>query len=81
MDYSCKSFRYCPWMQGQKPQSLGKTAFFRQGCRVEGSFDRGDVVKLECEGRVFAKGITDYTSEELIKVKGAHNDEIEVFWL
>ena len=40
-------------------------------------FDRGDVVKLECEGRIFAKGITDYTSEELLKIKGAHTNEIE----
>ena len=66
------------WMQEQKLQFSGKIAFFRQGVvEVEGSFDRGDVVRLECEGRVFAKGITDYTSEELMKIKGAHTNEIE----
>ena len=63
---------------GAKAAVLGKNSLLSAGVvGVEGSFDRGDVVKLECEGRVFAKGITDYTSEELIKVKGAHNDEIE----
>jgi glutamate 5-kinase len=63
---------------GAKAAVLGKNSLLSAGVvGVEGSFDRGDVVKLECEGRVFAKGITDYTSEELIKVKGAHTDEIE----
>ena len=41
-----------------------------------GTFDRGDIVELECEGKVFAKGITDYTSEELDKIKGKHTDKI-----
>ncbi|WP_440952559.1 glutamate 5-kinase [Methanococcoides sp. FTZ1] len=43
---------------------------------VEGNFDRGDIVKLECEGEVFGKGITDYTSEELEAIKGKHTDMI-----
>jgi len=44
---------------------------------LDGDFSRGDVVELRCEGRVFAKGITDYSSEELARVKGAHSDQIE----
>ncbi len=44
---------------------------------VAGMFDRGDIVEIESENRVFAKGITDYTSEELIKIKGKHSDMIE----
>ncbi len=44
---------------------------------VIGMFDRGDIVEIECEGKVFAKGITDYTSQELIKIKGKHSDMIE----
>ncbi|HII93272.1 MAG TPA: glutamate 5-kinase [Methanosarcina sp.] len=63
---------------GAKAAVLGKNSLLPAGVvEVEGSFDRGDVVRLECEGRVFAKGITDYTSEELMKIKGAHTDEIE----
>ena len=44
---------------------------------VEGIFDRGDIVEIESEGSVFAKGITDYTSSELNKIKGKHSDKIE----
>lgn len=44
---------------------------------ISGDFSRGDVVELRCEGKVFAKGITDYTSEELDKVKAVHSDRIE----
>ncbi len=43
---------------------------------VYGDFNRGDIIKLECEGTVFAKGITDYTSEELQKIKGKHTNMI-----
>ena len=63
---------------GAKAAVIGKNSLLPAGIvGIEGSFDRGDVVKLECEGRVFAKGITDYTSEELLKIKGAHTNEIE----
>jgi glutamate 5-kinase len=63
---------------GAKAAILEKNSLLPAGITdVEGSFDRGDVVRLECEGRIFAKGITDYTSEELMKIKGAHTDEIE----
>lgn len=63
---------------GAKAAILRKNSLLPAGIiAVEGDFDRGDVVKLECEGRVFAKGITDYTSGELTKIKGAHTDEIE----
>lgn len=42
-----------------------------------GLFDRGDIVDIESEGMIFAKGITDYTSSELNKIKGKHSDMIE----
>jgi glutamate 5-kinase len=42
-----------------------------------GEFDRGDIVELVHDGKTFAKGITDYRSEELEKVKGAHSNDIE----
>jgi glutamate 5-kinase len=44
---------------------------------VSGMFDRGGVIEIESEGKVFAKGITDYTSYELNKIKGKHSDMIE----
>ncbi|MFZ3060767.1 MAG: glutamate 5-kinase [Candidatus Methanoperedens sp.] len=44
---------------------------------VEGEFDRGDIVEIESEGTVFAKGITDYSSSELNQIKGKHSDMIE----
>jgi glutamate 5-kinase len=44
---------------------------------VSGMFDRGGVIEIESEGKVFAKGITDYTSSELNKIKGKHSDMIE----
>jgi len=44
---------------------------------VSGMFDRGDVIEIESDGKVFAKGITDYTSSELNKIKGKHSDMIE----
>jgi glutamate 5-kinase len=44
---------------------------------VEGVFDRGDIVDIESDGKVFARGITDYTSSELVMIKGKHSDMIE----
>lgn len=44
---------------------------------VTGDFGRGDIIEMESEGRVFAKGITDYSSSELNKIKGKHSDMIE----
>jgi glutamate 5-kinase len=44
---------------------------------VAGIFDRGDIIEIESGDKVFAKGITDYTSSELIRIKGMHSDNIE----
>lgn len=44
---------------------------------VAGMFDRGDIVDIENEGELFARGITDYTSSELARIKGKHSDMIE----
>lgn len=44
---------------------------------VSGSFKRGDIVKIVCEGKAFANGITDYSSEELLIIMGAQTDRIE----
>ncbi len=44
---------------------------------VAGMFDRGDIIEIENESMVFAKGITDYASSELNKIKGKQSDMIE----
>lgn len=44
---------------------------------VAGMFDRGDIVDIENEGELLARGITDYTSSELARIKGKHSDMIE----
>lgn len=44
---------------------------------VSEQFDRGDIVDIESDENVFAKGITDYSSSELNKIKGKHSDMIE----
>ncbi|MDK2892676.1 glutamate 5-kinase [Methanohalophilus sp.] len=43
---------------------------------IVGNFDRGDIVEIDCNGKIFAKGITDYTSDELQKIKGKHTNMI-----
>jgi len=45
---------------------------------VEDEFIAGDPVSIvDAEGVEFAKGITNYSSEEIKKIKGAQSKEIE----
>jgi len=44
---------------------------------IEGSFERGDAVRLcNIDGREFAKGVTNYTSAELVRIQGRKTSEI-----
>jgi len=43
---------------------------------VSGRFDRGDVVNITCNGRTIAKGIPDYNSDDISKIKGLHSDKM-----
>ena len=46
--------------------------------RLEGSFERGDAVRLcDLAGNEFAKGVTNYTSAELSRILGRKTKEIE----
>jgi glutamate 5-kinase len=45
---------------------------------VEGKFDAGDIVSIETDSGIFAKGITNYTEKELDKIKGKNTEEIEL---
>ncbi|MBQ0105423.1 MAG: glutamate 5-kinase [Armatimonadetes bacterium] len=44
---------------------------------AEGLFENGDIVRVACENKVFAKGITYYSSKDLEKIAGAKTSEIE----
>lgn len=44
---------------------------------IEGTFKRGDVVRIICDGKEFARGLTNYDSDELRLIKGCHSQDIE----
>jgi glutamate 5-kinase len=44
--------------------------------RVEGSFRRGDCVKILCGNRVVALGLVEYSAAELRKIQGRQSQEI-----
>ncbi len=63
--------------QGAKAAIMDSMSLLPSGVlNVKGSFDRGDIIEIRCEGEIFAKGITDYTSEELEQIKGKHTNQI-----
>ena len=46
--------------------------------KVEGKFDKGTVIQIvNVEGILIAKGISNYSSEEIIKIRGYKSEEIE----
>ncbi|MBI1247036.1 glutamate 5-kinase [bacterium] len=46
--------------------------------KVNGSFDKGDVVRIcSAGGQEIARGLTNYTSEEVSKILGQRSDQIE----
>jgi len=63
--------------EGAKKAILNSMSLLPSGItNINGEFDRGDIVEIKCNGDVFAKGITDYTSAEIDKIKGKHTNEI-----
>ncbi|HOF15072.1 MAG TPA: glutamate 5-kinase, partial [Spirochaetota bacterium] len=45
---------------------------------IEGSFDLGDAVEIvDTKGTIIGKGIVNYTSDELHKIKGKNTQEIK----
>jgi len=57
----------------------GKKSLLPSGiARVMGKFSDGDVVDVETEAReVIARGLSNYTSEEISRIKGLKSDRIE----
>jgi glutamate 5-kinase len=45
--------------------------------KVDGQFEVGSVVNIFSNGSEIAKGVVDYSSEELNKIKGKHTSQIE----
>ena len=44
---------------------------------VEGTFKKGDVVEIICDGNRIAKGISGYDSKDLSAIAGKHSEELE----
>jgi len=45
---------------------------------VSGQFEKGDVVEIcDTDGRCFAKGLTNYSAEEVERIRGRQSSEIE----
>ncbi|KYC49659.1 MAG: Uridylate kinase [Candidatus Methanofastidiosum methylothiophilum] len=64
--------------EGAKNALLDHKSLLPRGIvNVEGKFDAGDIVSIETDSGIFAKGITNYTEKELDKIKGKNTDEIE----
>ena len=59
--------------------SDGGKSLLPSGIRnIDGEFDRGDAVRLcTLDGREFAKGVTNYSSMELLRIMGHKTKEIE----
>ncbi|MCK9333233.1 MAG: glutamate 5-kinase [Candidatus Cloacimonetes bacterium] len=43
---------------------------------VEGPFNRGDVVSIVCKEKTIAKGIPNYNSDEIFRIRGLHSEKI-----
>jgi glutamate 5-kinase len=64
--------------EGAKNALIRKNSLLPSGVvNIEGEFDAGDIVEIVSGGLTFAKGITNYTNDELKKIKGKNTDEIE----
>jgi len=64
--------------EGAKNALMKKNSLLPSGIiNIEGEFDAGDIVEIISGNQVFAKGITNYTNNELKKIKGKNTDEIE----
>jgi glutamate 5-kinase len=58
--------------------TMGKSLLPSGITRVEGPFNVGDFVRcIDGEGKKIAKGLTNYSSEDLEKIKGKKTSEIE----
>lgn len=62
---------------GKALREQGKSLLPSGVMDVEGSFDIGNTVSVICAGGEIARGIVNYPSEEIVKIKGKKTTEIE----
>ncbi|MCL2712649.1 MAG: glutamate 5-kinase, partial [Methanomassiliicoccaceae archaeon] len=63
--------------EGAKKALSKHTSLLAVGIKeVSGRFDRGDIVNITFNGKIIAKGIPDYNSDDISKVKGLHSDRM-----
>jgi glutamate 5-kinase len=61
----------------KKAMTKGKNLLPAGILDVKGSFELEDIVEVVCGNKAFAKGMVDYSSEDLKKVKGKKSSEIK----
>ena len=64
--------------QGAKTALLNGSSLLPSGIiDVDGDFEAGSIISISHEGQEVAKGVVDYSSNELRKIKGKQTDNIE----
>ena len=59
-------------------QSQGRSLLAKGIKRVHGHFDKGDVISIcNASGEEFARGLSNYSSDDIQRIRGLHSDEIE----
>ena len=63
--------------EGARSALLKNSSLLAIGIRdIRGKFSRGDIVKITCGGQEIARGLVNYSSEALLKIKGLRSPEI-----
>ena len=57
-------------------QKRGKSLLPGGILEVEGSFDKGDLVRIVHQGRSLGVGVSNYTSEDIVRIKGLKRFEV-----
>ena len=54
-----------------------KSLLFVGVCDIEGAFQKGDVIQCKNKNLMYCKRITNYSSNEVLEMKGKSMNEIE----
>lgn len=57
-------------------QKRGKSLLPGGILEVEGSFDKGDLIRIVHQGRSLGVGVSNYTSEDIVRIKGLKRFEV-----
>ena len=61
----------------KKAMESGKNLLPAGVHEIENNFEANEVVNIKCNGKIFAKAITDYSSEQLVKTKKKKSADVE----